>query len=402
MSHYSPLAYTALIAILAGCFPTSGTDDSADTGSAPVDTGSSTDDTDSATDDTDGSTDDTDEPGPAPGTLTERIDPCEGLGTPTLHADSEDAVIVGCGNGIGLWHSTDAGATFDRAHPSGDLYVFEIERSRSGDLLVCGHDYDADGVLLYRGQPGGEWTPLLRYGNNSGDPTAAYLSNCGAVAETDDDRLVVASLTAGDITWSTDGGTTWAKEYRYWEDDNLEDGGYSFHYLFHLIGVGGDLYGAGSQITEPPVFFQPSPHTNADWWGLDSVVIDPTIEGEVWALATTDGGTTWLAGGRDQSASSRASGFLHRSTDGGDTWASLPLPEGTDIVRDVAFDASGQLGVAVGHKYPVAQGGFALITRDGGATWTALDADVPLLESAAVAGERFWIAGDAYLSMGAF
>jgi hypothetical protein len=73
-----------------------------------------------------------------------------------------------------------------------------------------------------------------------------------------------------------------------------------------------------------------------------------------------------------------------------------------DPAQDVvAFDDSGQLGVAVGHKYPVTQGGFALVTTDGGATWSALDADVPLLESAAVSGGRFYIAGDAYLASGA-
>ena len=342
------------------------------------------------------------EPGMPDADVVELADPCEGLGTPTLHADSPTRLVVGCGNGRGLWHSTTGGAEFLRAHPSEDLYVFDLKRARDGALLVCGHDYDADGVLLYAGEPGGDWTPLLRYGNHQDNSAAAYLSNCGAVAEATPGALVVASLTAGDITRSEDGGVTWSKEERYWEDDNLEPDGYGFHYLFELVTAGDHLYGAGGQVTEAPAFFAPSTHRSADWWNLNHVVVDPSVEGEVWALATTDGGVTWLAGGRDQTASSRASGFLYRSTDGGETWAALPLPAGTDIVRDVAFDEHGRFGVAVGHRYPVTEGGFALVTSDGGASWSPLELDTPLLESAAVAGGTFWLAGDAYLARGAF
>jgi|GEM_PF-3377824 len=384
----NPLFVTTLLfSVLAACVDSGASDDSGDTG---LDTGA---EALEATDST---------PAPEPGALVELIDPCEGLGTPVVHADSTTDIVVGCGNGIGLWHSRDAGETFERAHPSGDLYVFDLERTRDGDLLVCGHDYDADGVLLYRGQPGGEWEPLLSYGNNGSDPSAAYLSNCGTVAEASDDRLVVASLTAGDITWSEDSGASWSKEFRYWEDDNLEPDGYAFHYLFHLVGLDDRIYGAGSQITEPPVFFQPSAHADASWWNLDSIVIDDSVEGEVWGLATADNGATWLAGGRDQSASGRASGFLYRSTDGGETWQPTDLPEGTDIVRAVAFDKDGRNAVAVGHKYPVTQGGFALVTNDGGETWTPIEQDMPLLESVAIVDGRFWLSGDAYLSMGAF
>jgi len=331
---------------------------------------------------------------------TELVDPCQGVGTPILHADNTHDLIVGCSNGAGLWHSTDGGDTFAKAHPSNDLYVFDLKRSRDGDLLVCGHDYEADGVLLYRGQPGGSWDPVLSYGNNAADLRAAYLSNCGAVAEGREGQLVVASLTAGDITWTEDGGNSWAKEFRYWEDDNLEPDGYAFHYLFHLYGIDGEIYGAGSQITEPPVFFQPSPHADADWWTLDSITIDNGVDGEVWALGTPDEGGTWVAGGRDQSASAQASGFLYWSGDAGETWDALELPSGTDIVRGVAFADNGLNGIAIGHKYPTSEGGFALVTSNGGQSWTPLDEDLPLLESVAVFGDTYWLAGDAWLSRG--
>ena len=330
------------------------------------------------------------------------IDPCQGLGTPNLYADSETDLVVGCTNGIGLWHSTDAGDSFIGAHPSGALYVFDIARTQAGEMLVCGHDYDADGVLLYSGQPGEDWKALLSYGNNASDLGTAYLSNCGAVAAGSDGQLVVSSLTTGDITWSEDGGTTWSKELRHWEDDNLDPDGYAFHYLFHLLGEDGIIYGAGGQITEPPMFFQPSDHAHASWWTLHSVPIDPTVQGEVWALATPDNGATWLAGGRDHSPIRRASGFFYRSVDGGDSWTALPLPESIDIVRAVAFADDALHGVAVGHRYPSIHGGFALVTEDGGASWVELGDDLPLLEAATVSGDTYWLAGDAYLSRGRF
>ena len=254
--------------------------------------------------------------------------------------------------------------------------------------------------MLYR-RDGSEWTALLRYGNNSDDSGAVYMSNCGAMAATPDGRLMVASLTAGDITWSEDDGQTWQKEERYWEDADLDPGGYSYYYMLNMAATSdGTIFGAGSQITEPPVFFSPSRHADGDWTNFAANIVDDGIIGEVFSMATPDDGMTWLVGGRDQGATSQASGFIYRSTDGGETWASMALPEGTDIVHDIAVD--GDLGVAVGHRYPTTQGGFILITRDGGQTWTEVESDAPILQSAAISDGRWWAAGDAWLGRGRF
>lgn len=328
-------------------------------------------------------------------------DPCLGAGTPygLLFRDGQEG-FVGCGNGYGLWRTADGGDSFARAHPSADLYVFQLSLDPDGQVLLCGRDYETSKGMLYR-EDGEGWELLAKYGTNAGAPQEVAMSNCGAVAALPDGRMVMASLTAGDLSYSEDGGQSWSAEERYWEDANLDPDGYAYHYMLNLwTGLDGAFVGAGSQITAPPVFFGPSTHADGDWRNFHAYTVDDAIIGEVWAMASPDDGATWIVGGRDQGASSRASGFLYRSADGGETWTPAALPEGTDIVHDVAFD--GPNGIAVGHRYPVSDGGFVLITRDGGATWTAptLDAQVPLLQSAAIVGDTFWIAGDAFLARG--
>jgi len=41
-----------------------------------------------------------------------------------------------------------------------------------------------------------------------------------------------------------------------------------------------------------------------------------------------------------------------------------------------------------------------LFTRDGGLSWSALEEEVSLLQSATIAGDRYWVAGDGFLARG--
>ena len=387
------LSGAILVVTALACGGSSSSDgDSGDTG---ADTGAA--DTDTAEMDTD----DTGGGGVIEEGLVMLADPCLGAGTPygLLFRDGQEG-FVGCGNGYGLWRTEDGGETFTRAHPSADLYVFQLTLDPEGRLLVCGRDYETSKGMLYR-EDGTGWELLMKYGTNPSAPQEAAISNCGAVAAQPDGRMIAASLTSGDLLTSEDGGQSWSAEERYWEDANLTSGGYAYYYMLNLwTGLDGTFAGAGSQITVPPTFFGPSLHDDGDWYNFHAYTVDDRIIGEVWSMGTPDDGATWVVGGRDQGATSRASGFIARSTDGGETWTQTVLPEGTDIVHDIAFD--GLAGVAVGHRYPVSDGGFVLITRDGGQTWTSVVAakEVPLLQSADIVGGTYWIAGDAFLARG--
>ena len=73
------------------------------------------------------------------------------------------------------------------------------------------------------------------------------------------------------------------------------------------------------------------------------------------------------------------------------------------MVHDIKFSEDGVHGVAVGHRYPPAsKGGFVLLTYDGGQTWQELDADLPIMQSAAASGDTFWVGGDGYMGRGEF
>lgn len=368
------------------------------TGGSSSDSDSGEPDTSSADSDTDADTD-TD---PVE-SLTELTDPCGGSGTPyALTFLDADNGYVGCGSGLGLWKTDDGGQNFTRGHPSNDLYVYEVAEDNAGRLLVCGHDYDttSDGGMLFR-LDSGSWSTLLSYGNNNTDPAAVYMSNCGAMATSGSERLMVASLTAGDITWSENDGLTWVKEERYWEDANLDSGGYSYYYMLSMTSLSdGSIYGGGSQISEPPVIFSPTLHSQGDWTNFHASIVDNSIIGEVQSMATHDDGMTWLVGGRDQDATTEASGFIYRSTDSGESWTSISLPDGVDVVHDIEMD--GNRGIAVGHRYPTTQGGFILLTEDAGLTWTEVKADPAILQSAAIVGDTWWAAGDAWLGTGQF
>lgn len=351
-----------------------------------------------------GDTGDTDDSGTPDATDYQELgDPCGGTTPYAMYFEDADAGWVGCGDGMGLWRTEDAGDSFSAGHPStgtGDLYVNQVVPDPAGGVLVCGHDYAQDpGVFLYRYRDG-DWTALLSYGSNNNDPAWTQMANCGVVAAAGDGTMLVASDTVGDMSRSTDHGVTWTTEYRYWEDANLDDGGYSYFYMLNLVAAGGAYYGAGSRIVEPPVFYGPSQHADGDWYNFHATEI-ADLQGEVWALATPDDGVTWFAGGRDQARSSSASGFLFRSDDGGATWTDVSLGGTVDIMHDLEFAEDGLHGVAVGHRYPPSsQGGFVATTDDGGQTWVERAEDVPPLYTAAIVGDTFWVAGDAYLARG--
>ena len=338
-------------------------------------------------------------------------DACNGATAYSIHTHN-DELWVGCGLREGLHKSSDDGVTFSDGHPSGGntstsdaLYVFDLKTSSSGDLLVCGHLYPQESsepqplVMRYSNS---SWETLLIYGNNSADPGAVYMSNCGQIEEHPNGGLFVMSQTSADMTYSTDNGANWSKEDRYFEEINLTAEPQAYQ-LQRLASTSDGIFASGYNIAQPPTFFTPSTADGASWFNLKANTIDTEVEGEGWAMATPDDGDTWFVGGRNQGAGAFASAFFYRSLDNGATWTAISVPEDIDIIRDIAFSPDGQYGVAVGDKYPQAAGGFAIVTSDSGATWTAIEDELPYdLWSAEVKGPYWFVGGNGSLYRGAF
>jgi hypothetical protein len=338
-------------------------------------------------------------------------DACNGATAYSIHTYNEE-LWVGCGLGEGLHKSSDDGVTFNNGHPSGGktstsdaLYVFDMKTSSGGDLLVCGHLYPQESsepqplVLRYADSA---WETLLIYGNNSANSRAVSMSNCGQIEEHPNGGLFVMSLTSADMSYSTDGGTNWSAENRYFEEINLTAGPQAYQ-LQRLASTSVGIFGSGYNIAQPPTFFKPSTADGATWFNLKANTIDTEVEGEGWAMATPDDGSTWFVGGRNQGAGAFGSAFFYRSNDNGNTWTSISVPEDIDIIRDISFSSDGQYGIAVGDKYPQAAGGFALITSDFGATWTAIEDKLPYdLWSAEVKGLYWFVGGNGSLHRGVF
>ncbi|MCB9759163.1 MAG: hypothetical protein H6739_04945 [Alphaproteobacteria bacterium] len=334
----------------------------------------------------------------ASGALTALTDPCGGAATPNaLHFTSETDGWVGCGSASGVHHTTDGGASFTDESPTSEFYAYQVVSEPDGGLLLCGQGSDSG--LVWR-RAGVSWTQLLAYdASNTND--VVNIRTCGQVAAAGDGRLIMSGLTSGDITWSTNGGTTWSPAERYWEDANFGGGGggQTSYPFMRLESVGGQFFGAGGNATHPPVFLGLSTRPDGAFYNMHAYVVDEAILGEVWSMATPDGGGSWLVGGRDQDRSAEASGFLYRTVDGGESWSIPDFPDDIDIVQDIAFHDDGQRGLAVGHRYPP-DAGFILYTSDAGQTWEALEDAPTALWRVSIAGDSFWVAGDGYLGMG--
>ncbi|GAB3564816.1 oxidoreductase [Spirosoma luteolum] len=187
---------------------------------------------------------------------------------------------------------------------------------------------------------------------------------------------------------------------------------------------GGQTWTMQYQTKQPGVFFD-----GLDFWDRDhGIVFSDPVDGRWVMLTTSDGGTSWqpvpaqalppmLPGEAAFAASGTSlvvqgkrsvwiasgggpSGRVFRSTDRGQTWtvATTPLPggEATGLFGLRFFNE--KTGVAVGGNYKQEQqaGPNAIITRDGGQTWSLLTATEPAGLKEAVAllpGDRLLVIG---------
>ncbi len=233
-----------------------------------------------------------------------------------------------------------------------------------------------------------------------------------------------------DLEWTcnlsvVDADTVWVGSVQQWEVSTAvtTDGGSSWRYAaamsfqYCLEGLGGvhawaggyQAGGAGpgfaqdSYESEGRLYFRadPLPHT-FPWCAVNDIQLGSEglwavgsgqYASKVWlnweekplspappgleSICPVAGGTVWVAGGA-----------VLRSTDGGDTWTRLTLPQGCGSIHDIwALDAD--------TAFAVGDYGWVIKTTDGGASWTRMYAPTTqhLHSVFAVDEDHAWAAG---------
>ncbi len=284
---------------------------------------------------------------------------------------------VGCDGGV--FRTSDAGGGFEPMLASPRLEVHHLGLDVRGRVLLCGRDLAGPGPddLLLRFRPQGGWTSLLA--GDDGACTELAVRTDGALAVVGEHDMGLQVLPPGSSEWHT--------VQRWWLDPH-----HGPQRVFGLSSDGGCWHGLGADLTSPPAFLMPA--GGGRCLPLRGVTVDPFLVGELWTLASPDGGDSWVAGGRDLGDEPHSRAALYRSPDGGSLWRALETPRGVAWIRDLDFSSSGSCGVAVGSLAPLGRGGVVLISLDQGRSWQRLAADVPELSVVSVLEDGFLVGGE--------
>jgi len=238
----------------------------------------------------------------------------------------------GTSKGLGMWKSTDAGATWTHLSSTIDFSFISdiIVRNESGSSVV----YIAVGGQYYEG----EW---------------------------------IGSDTSG-LWKSSDGGSTWTRAY-----DGVTSNG-SFEEIGDLALGSDNRLWAGSRLNTyneggGDIYYSDdgSTWTNANWQG-ETLGIDGNRV--VLQVAPSDPNTVYALVEDDSEAKV---GWIPKTTDGGATWTNVTIP--LDDNGYVLGDANGQagydlsLGIDPNDPNVVYAGEIDVFkTSDGGSTWTQM------------------------------
>jgi photosystem II stability/assembly factor-like uncharacterized protein len=319
---------------------------------------------------------------------TARADLVEPLATPcgefpvsALLAESDGRAWVGCSHGRGVFRTTDAGISFEPMHASARLVVNQLAADAGGRALLCGHDLASPGrdAVLLRYHPSRGWHTLR-------SSPRGQATSCERVAAAPDGALALLESQGAGVRLHAAAGRGWLEPSAWYAGTDPEPR------LWDLATAGGCWYALGADLTGPPRFLLPAGSERC--LPLRDVVVDHHLVGELWTLASPDGGGSWLAGGRDLGEEPFGRAVLYRSPDGGESWREQRLPPGLGWVRQLGFSPSGHCGVAVGQRAGLDAGGFVLVSHDGGTHWWELDLELPALRAVSVFEQGFLVGGE--------
>jgi hypothetical protein len=289
-----------------------------------------------------------------------------------------------------------------------DMTVYDLDQDSSGNVYVCGTLSSSSKKVYIVKYSGGTYTTLFQYGSIS---SGSRPNGCLDIAVSDDGQEIITTDRGNSGHFvSSDGGATWTGQTS-WDSDSSKS-----YTTYEIVESGGGFYTSGGSSADNARFFSPS--ASGSFYNQDVNTIDSEFWGQAYAIATPDGGTTWLAGLYHNFDDIGYTDGIHYSTDGGLTWndATVTIDEGTSVsylttsVYDIACHSNGTTCIAVGMTGNATNGadvgGMVLYSTDAGRTWTNLQSSV--LESVGTRsgfqgvtfyGDYFFIlGGDAFIS----
>ncbi len=351
-----------------------GSSSSADTGESeagPSTTGETTDGTSSGTSGEDDTGSGSDETGGSvsPLSWSELAGPCGGSQTNALWFDDRDNGFVGCGEnaaGEGLFTTTDGGATFEDNVRFNEVRIMDIRRGPDGVLYGAGI-HQLDGFPLWSFDEGGMIGATGLYKPSNSAFLAVNQAENAAITE--DGQMLIDSLTGTTAAYRPAGGEF--EEVPSLGEELLSNPDAGSFQVRRIQAYDNRFYAVGSLINDPARVHLPSQLDGATFH-FHTVELQPeTRDGELLDMHIWNDQHIIVAG-HDQSERFPLI-YLVEDADpyNSENWEKIELfDSGLDYQAGVNdIHVVGDTVVMVGEKIPTSQGGFVVISEDGGRTF---------------------------------
>lgn len=295
--------------------------------------------------------------------------PCPGSGTNALWFDDRMTGFVGCGenaSGEGLFTTTDGAVTFEDNVRFGEVRVMDIRRGDDGTLYGAGI-HQLDGYPVWSFDEGGmiNSTGLYTPSNNA----FLAVNQAENATITADGQMLIDSLTGTTAAYRPAGGDF--EEVSSLSEDLLGDPDAAGFQVRRIQAHDNRFYAVGSLINDPARVHLPSQLEGATYH-FHTVELQPeTRDGELLDMHIWDN-QHMIVAGHDQSERFP----LIYLIDGADpydsaNWEKIELfDSGLEYeggINDI--HVVGDRVVMVGEKFPTSQGGFVIVSEDGGRTF---------------------------------
>lgn len=295
--------------------------------------------------------------------------PCAGSGTNALWFDDRMNGFVGCGenaDGEGLYTTVDGGTTFEDNVRFNEVRVMDIRRGPDGVLYGAGI-HQLDGFPLWSFDEGGMIGATGLYTPSNSAFTAVNQAENAAITE--DGQMLIDSLTGTQAAYRPAGGEF--EEVDSLSEELLSNPDAGSYQVRRIVANDNQFYAVGSLINDPARVHLPSRLDGATFH-FQSVLLQPdTRDGELLDMHVWDS-EHMIVAGHDQSERFP----LIYLVDGADpydsaNWEKIEFfDSGLDYQAGVNdIHVNGDTVVMVGEKIPTAEGGFVVISEDGGRTF---------------------------------